>query len=257
MTARVELLYDGDCPNVGQARAALLRAFATAAFAPHWQEWRLDDSSCPHRLRGLGSPTILVGGRDVSGYTTSSAEASCCRVYFRQDGSLSGVPSVEQIADALRHGGSGQRWSLAAIGGPALGVTLLPKLVCPACWPAYAAVVSALGMSFLLETRYLLPLTAVALGLAVLTLAWKGRQRRGYGPALLALAASSVMIAAKFGWNSVSLLYGGMTAFIAAFIWNAWPLRDAAGQRHCAACETRGVSPQAQTGGSHEHQTQD
>jgi hypothetical protein len=28
---------------------------------------------------------------------------------------------------------------------PGVGVSLLPKLMCPACWPAYAGIVSALG----------------------------------------------------------------------------------------------------------------
>ena len=28
---------------------------------------------------------------------------------------------------------------------PGVGISLLPKLMCPACWPAYAGIVSALG----------------------------------------------------------------------------------------------------------------
>jgi hypothetical protein len=34
----VELMYDTECPNVQDARAQLLRAFAAAGLPPHWQE---------------------------------------------------------------------------------------------------------------------------------------------------------------------------------------------------------------------------
>ena len=48
-----------------------------------------------------------------------------------------------------------RRLQLAAL-LPAIGAALLPKLTCPACWPAYAAVLSALGVSFVDYTPYLL-----------------------------------------------------------------------------------------------------
>lgn len=34
-----------------------------------------------------------------------------------------------------------ERWATI----PGVGVALLPKLVCPLCWPAYAAIASTLG----------------------------------------------------------------------------------------------------------------
>lgn len=253
MTA-VQLLYDGDCPNVGQARAQLLRAFAAAGVSPRWQEWRMDDPACPRRLRGFGSPTILVAGRDVAG-ETQAADASCCRVYDGADGRLSGVPPVERIASALRQRRSGD-WRIAGIGAPALGIALLPKLVCPACWPAYAAAVTAMGLTFLLETRYLLPITVIALGLAVLALAWRSSRRHGPGPAALALAGSAAIVAGKFGLDNSVVLTAGTAAFAAAFVWNFWPRHDASGQPACPDCEP-GASLNAHTGGSHERQTQD
>lgn len=98
-TLRVELLYAGDCPNVAAARRVLLRAFALAGLNPHWREWRADDPRRPARLGGFGSPTVLVGGRDVAG-DSAPAAADCCRVY-QHAGRLSGVPTVEQVAAAL------------------------------------------------------------------------------------------------------------------------------------------------------------
>jgi hypothetical protein len=50
---------------------------------------------------------------------------------------------------------------------PGIGMALLPKLACPACWPAYAGLLSTLGVGFLGSTKYLLPLTATFLFVAV------------------------------------------------------------------------------------------
>jgi mercuric ion transport protein len=32
---------------------------------------------------------------------------------------------------------------------PGIGVSLMPKLICPLCWPAYAGLLSAVGLGFL------------------------------------------------------------------------------------------------------------
>lgn len=58
-------------------------------------------------------------------------------------------------------------WKEGVIAGPAVGVSLLPKFVCPLCSPAYAALLSSLGLGFLVSTTYLLPLTFVFLSLAI------------------------------------------------------------------------------------------
>lgn len=251
-TPSVELLYAGDCPNVDAARAQLLRAFSLAGRSPHWREWLTDDRSCPSHLRRYGSPTILVNGQDAAG-AQNHAVAASCRVYASADGKLAGVPSVEQIAGALAATAAPNgRWRMAALGGPALAVAFLPKLVCPACWPAYAAAVSALGLTFLLEVRYLLPLTVMALALAVVVLAWQSRSRWGYAPAGLAIAGAVAIVAGKFAADSAVLLYGGAAMFAAAFAWNAWPRRTVTGSADCPKCEV--PASRIASGGSHASQ---
>jgi len=54
-------------------------------------------------------------------------------------------------------------WSLS----PGIGVSLLPTLACPLCWPAYAGLLSSLGLGFLISTKYLFPLTVVFLAVAL------------------------------------------------------------------------------------------
>lgn len=252
---KVELLYAGDCPNVGVARSQLLRAFLAAGMQPHWREYRIDDPSCPAQLRRHGSPTVLVNGRDVSS-PSRKADADCCRVYTSAQGALAVAPPANLITAALKEQGKFAGWRISVLGIPALTVALLPKLVCPACWPAYAAAVSALGLTFLLDTAYLLPIAAVALLAAVGLLAFGARQRRGYAPAVLALASAGLILLAKFSLDSAVLLWIGATAFTAAFIWNALPRRIAQGQAHCPACDEPGASA-ANQGDSHDPETQD
>jgi hypothetical protein len=43
-------------------------------------------------------------------------------------------------------------WKRSVAMLPGIGVSLLPKLICPMCWPAYAGIVSALGLGFLIST---------------------------------------------------------------------------------------------------------
>lgn len=263
---RVELIYDGDCPNVTEARAQLLRAFAEAGAEPRWQEWRGDDPDAPPHARGHGSPTILVDGRDVAESAETPAEeprladpadpagaapaagehaAPCCRLYRRPDGSVAGVPGVETIVAALRAqapaaaapaGSAAGGWTLGLATLPGIGAAILPKVACPACWPAYAGFASAVGLGFLLDETYLLPLTVVFLAIAAGALAFRASRRRGYGPFVLGLAAAAMVLVGKFSFESDPGMYAGLALLVTASIWNGWPRRRASVA--CPACVT-------------------
>jgi len=56
------------------------------------------------------------------------------------------------------------RWKQGMLALPSIGVSILPKLACPACWPAYAGLLTSIGLGFLISVVYLLPLTAAFLG---------------------------------------------------------------------------------------------
>jgi mercuric ion transport protein len=98
---KVELVCDPDCPNVAEARAQLLRAFAEAGISSRWIEWNRDSAAAPMYVRAFGSPTVLVNGQDVAEQTSPSGNA-CCRLYPDPSGTLRGAPSVEQIVAALK-----------------------------------------------------------------------------------------------------------------------------------------------------------
>jgi hypothetical protein len=239
---RVELVYDTDCPNVQGARRALLEGFSLAGLQPSWMEWDPKSPESPTYVRGYGSPTILVEGRDIAGVAPGTGDWSC-RLYRSGSGSLQGVPTGEQVAEALRAGGdqppiakrssSGWRSSLATV--PGIAFAFLPKLACPACWPAYAGLLGSIGLGFLLDTAYLLPLTAVFLVLAVSALGSRARTRKGYGPLAVGLVAAVVVLVGKFVFESDAAMYGGIGLLVAASVWNVWPKgKDSVGS--CSKC---------------------
>lgn len=245
----VELIYDTDCPNVEEARRQLLRAFAEAGLGPQWQEWDRSAPESPSYARGYGSPTILVDGQDVAD-VPSSAEADCCRVYADKSGRLRGIPSAEAITSAfLRAKGMGSATGAAAMPRsswrrdlavlPGVGAALLPNLACPACWPAYAGLLSALGLGFIDYTPYLLPLTVLFMGLAVVSLGYRAKICRGYTPFFLGILASAIVIIGKFVLFSDLAVYGGIALLIGTSLWNSWPQQVTEGGP-CPACVSTG-----------------
>ncbi|MBI4596675.1 MAG: MerC family mercury resistance protein, partial [Candidatus Tectomicrobia bacterium] len=118
---------------------------------------------------------------------------------------------------------------------PSIGLAVLPKVTCPACWPAYAAILSSLGLGFINYTPYLLPLTGGFMLLAVASLGYRAKRRRGYKPFVLSLLAALILMIGKFGFESDAIMYGGIALFLAASLWNAWPQRKTAGGP-CPAC---------------------
>lgn len=235
----VELIYDSDCPNVPQARENLLRAFSQAGLVPSWREWERADSHTPAYARAHGSPTILVDGLDVAG--AAAADAACCRIYTGEQGRKQGAPPVTLIAAAL----AGKSAAAAPGRGamtmlPAVGTALMPKLVCPACWPAYSALLGAMGLGFVNYTPFLLPLTAIFLVLVLATLAWRAGARRGYAPLALGLLASAAILVGKFQFDSDNATYSGVALLIGATLWNAWPRRNQTAS--CPVCVKGGVS---------------
>ncbi|MGH7572718.1 MAG: hypothetical protein ACREMK_12895 [Gemmatimonadota bacterium] len=95
----VELVYESGCPHVEGAREVLARALSEAGLPPEWIEWDASDPEAPERCVGLGSPTILVDGRDRAGGPGPAGRS--CRLYRDEYGALSGVPSRKAVLGAL------------------------------------------------------------------------------------------------------------------------------------------------------------
>lgn len=246
MKTTIDFIWDTACPNVKAARANLMTAISQAGVDESWNEWRIGDDSIPERARGFGSPSILINGRDVGG--AMQATNKSCRIYQAADGKLGGVPDVDTIAAALtetgsKMNGSGEppvsrfSWRPVLATAPGVGLALLPKVACPACWPAYAGVLSAIGLGFLMETRYLLPLTSIFSAVALFFLVFRARRRRGFGPFIGGLVAAGVLMVGKFAFESDAAMYVGVAGLMAVSLWNSWPRRSVEGKAaQCSTC---------------------
>ena len=227
---RVELIYDSDCPNAAPTRENLVRAFAKAGLPAKWREWERSNPETPDSARRFGSPAILVNGQDLECVTTELAAS--CRLYRTAAGPTSGVPSVEMIVKALA-GGISVPGRTARIRPHlpvvvAISFALLPNLTCPACWPAYAGLLSALGLGFLIQTEYLLTLTALCMAVALGGLWYRAEIRRGYWPMCLGALAAAAILAGKFWLESGLLFYAGLIGLFGASVLNTWPRRTKA-----------------------------
>jgi mercuric ion transport protein len=232
----VELIYDADCPNVSQARENMLRAFVHTGLSPRWKEWERNDRDAPDYVRAWGSPTVLVNNRDVAG--APGTDAASCRIYTNNQGMKQGIPPISLIVSALgKQPGKGLGKNAVPL-LPAIGTVLMPKLVCPVCWPAYTAILSAMGVGFINYTPFLMPLTAAFLFIVLVSLAWRAKVRHGYAPFMLGMLATSVTLIGKFQFDSDAATYSGIALLVGASLWNAWPRRITSVP--CPACVTDG-----------------
>lgn len=100
---------------------------------------------------------------------------------------------------------------------------------------------SSLGVSFLIDARYLFALTAAFLAVALLFLGFRATRRRGYGPLALGLIASALLLTGKFFFQSDPAMFSGVGLLMIASFWNSWPHKLAASPE-CAPHETSAVS---------------
>ena len=230
---KIELVYDKNCPNVEAARQQLQEALNIVDTSLKWTEWELSAEDVPDYIRGYGSPTILVNEKDVDGWKPSN-DNNCCRIYTDSNGVPSIVPPLDVITSAIKKASQiplaksrefdGISSNLAIL--PSVGAALVPSVFCPACWPAYAGMLSSLGIGFVNYTPYLLPVTILFLIIAIAALAYRAKNRRGYKPLVLGIVASLLILFGKFLFEIDLLLYAGLVLLITVSIWNSWPREE-------------------------------
>jgi hypothetical protein len=134
------------------------------------------------------------------------------------------------------------RWKQGLLALPGVGVSLLPKLACPLCWPAYEGLLSSVGLGFLVSAAYLLPVTAGLLVIALGAMAFKANSCHGYGPCQFGSFAAAGVLIGKFRWESIATMYGAVGLLVVASLWNAWPIRGVSSQADtCDHCESERV----------------
>lgn len=130
-------------------------------------------------------------------------------------------------------------WRPVGLATPGIVAAVLSKAACPACWPLYAGALSAMGLGFLVDPGYGLPLSSGFLLLALGPLAYRAPRRRGYGPLLTGALGAAAVVAGVFVLRLDGLAYLGVGGVIGASIWNAIPPPRVAGPAACPRCAIR------------------
>lgn len=223
MKPDVHLLYFEGCPNVGKARENLRAALAQARLPVHWTEIDLHSPESPSGWRGFPSPTVLIDGKDVVSGAESSTAASSCR--------FGGAPDAGTIAAKLRD----HSWLASLATVPAAVMGMFPTLICPACYPAVAGFLGAVGLGAIADDRMIAPVTGSCLAIALAGLAYQAWRKREVGPLLLGFVGAAGIYAGLFMLNSSALKAAGIAVLIAASLWNVMSKRNA-GKDSCPAC---------------------
>jgi hypothetical protein len=117
---------------------------------------------------------------------------------------------------------------------PAVTIALLSHAgACPACWPLIGGLVASLGLTFLVETRYLLPLMIGCLAIAIAALSYP--IGRDYRPLIVGVAASGVILIGKFILDASLVTVAGAGLLVGAYLWSFW-LRRSDKASSCQSC---------------------
>jgi hypothetical protein len=99
-SVRVAILAREDCPNRGMAIAVVERVVDETGIPAEIEVVELADAEEAEEYRVLGSPTVLVDGRDVDPEPLYEGFSADDRLYKTPRGP-SGWPEAEWIRDAL------------------------------------------------------------------------------------------------------------------------------------------------------------
>lgn len=99
---KVTFLYFEDCPSHAEALARLQQTIAEEAVPAEIEVIKVETEAEAGQHHFVGSPTILVEGRDIDPPPPDIPFALTCRAYRRADGRITPLPPVELIRQALR-----------------------------------------------------------------------------------------------------------------------------------------------------------
>ena len=99
-SVRVEILAREDCPNREMALIVVERVVDETGIPAEIEMVEVEDDDDAEEHRVLGSPTVLVDGRDVDPEPLYDAYSADDRIY-RTDRGPCGWPEAEWIRDAL------------------------------------------------------------------------------------------------------------------------------------------------------------
>jgi hypothetical protein len=102
MSISIDFLYWPECPSHPEAWALLEQVLAETDIQAQVNKQIIETEEEAEATHFAGSPTIRVNGRDVDPDLSTDAPARLtCRLYFREDGRPSAIPTETMIRNAL------------------------------------------------------------------------------------------------------------------------------------------------------------
>jgi len=218
----LKLVYFEDCPNADKARKLLRQVGA------EFEEVKQDTLAENHPDKGYASPTVLDGNKIIFGAKTGDGGGGC---------SLD-IPSVtelrKRLAGSSANGGKSKSSLLSTIGsiGSAMTVGL-----CPICIPAIGALLSAVGLGFLVQESVLRPLLFIFIGINLFGLFWSYlKEHKKIAPFIFGVVMSIGLYVGRYEYigalvNSL-IMWGSIIGIVAVSFWNIKLKKQAS----CSAC---------------------
>ncbi|MEM6282291.1 MAG: DUF2703 domain-containing protein [Chloroflexota bacterium] len=97
----IHFLYFEDCPSHDVALARLREVMAEEGIAAEIRITKVETEEEAENRGFVGSPTILVNGKDIVPPPPDTPAMLTCRVYHWADGRFSPLPSPDMIRNAL------------------------------------------------------------------------------------------------------------------------------------------------------------
>ena len=97
----IRFLFYEECPSHEPALERLREVLVEEGIDANVEVVKVESEEQAQELRFVGSPTILVNGRDIDPPPPDSHYALTCRVYHLEDGRISPLPSRSMIRRAI------------------------------------------------------------------------------------------------------------------------------------------------------------
>ncbi len=100
----VTFLYFEDCPSHNVALARLREVLHEEGIQADIKITKVETDEQAQELNFIGSPTILIDGKDIVAPQDAAIVGLACRTYTLEDGRISPLPSYEMIRNGIRRG---------------------------------------------------------------------------------------------------------------------------------------------------------
>ena len=98
---QITFLYWEECMSHEEALQRLRQVMAEKGIQAPIEMVKVETWEQAETLRFIGSPTILVNGRDIQPPPPDACYALTCRTYHLEDGRMSPLPSLAMLRCAL------------------------------------------------------------------------------------------------------------------------------------------------------------